>query len=343
MQGSRISSLAIAVAVVATATFARADARRVATLAPEGSLWMKQMQKGAKKVEDATDGRIKTKYYGGGSMGDEKDVVRKMKLGKLDGAALTSIGLAMIYPGIRVLQLPYFYESVEEVDYVRERMWPYFQDKFRAEGYELLAAGDVGWIYLFSTKPVRSEDDLRGLKIWMWQGDPQSSGVFESLGITGVPLGVPEVLSALATGRINACFGSPLAVVALQWHSKVKYMSTMPVGYGIGGMVMRADVWAAASPEDIATQIEIGKKMMRQTIKRVRKDNERALKAIVKQGIEPIATPAGVEKRFAGEAEKMWQSWVGTLYSQDELDMVLKYRAEYRAKNPKRSKPGFEL
>jgi TRAP-type C4-dicarboxylate transport system substrate-binding protein len=291
------------------------------------------MQKGAKKVEDATDGRIRTKYYGGGSMGDEKDVVRKMRLKQLDGSALTSVGLSMIYPGIRVLQLPNFYASVEEVDYVREQMWPYFQDKFRAEGFELLAAGDVGWIYLFSTKPVRSRADLKGLKIWVWDGDPQSSGVFKEMGIVGIPLGVPEVLSALQSGRINACFGSPLAAVALQWHSKVKYMASMPVGYGIGGLVMRTDVWERASAEDIATQQKIGKKMMKESIQRVRKDNERARKAIVKQGIQVIDTPTEVHDEFVKHSEKMWQAWVGSIYTQDELDLVLKYRAEFRAKS----------
>ncbi len=325
------------VALVATASVAHADTRRIATLAPEGSLWMKQMQKGAEMVKQATDGRILTKYYGGGSQGDERDVVRKMRMGQLDGAALTSIGLAMIYPGIRVLQLPHFYADVDELDYVRKKTWPYFQKKFREEGFELLTVGDVGWIHLFSTKPIRNESDLKNAKMWIWQGDPLAKKVTAKLGIKGITLGVPEVLPALQSGRIDACFGSPLAAVALQWHTAIRYMSSMKVAYGIGGMVMRKEVWDRASDEDKKAQQKIGRKMSKKTVARVRKDNARALKALKREGMKVVETPADVEKKFVDQATEQWQAQVGKVYSQAELDMVMKYRAEYRAKQAKQA------
>jgi TRAP-type C4-dicarboxylate transport system substrate-binding protein len=333
----RLQVLAAALAVgglCGWAPAARADERRIATLAPEGSLWMKMMKRGAAEIETQTGGRIKTKYYGGGTQGDERDVVRKIRLKQLDGAAFTSMGLALIYPGIRVLQLPSFYDSVEEVDYVREKMWPYFQEKFAAEGFELLAAGDVGWIYLFSTKPIASRDDLKKTKIWMWQGDPQANHLFDRMGLNGVPLGLPEVLAALQTGRIEACFGSPLAAVALQWHTKIRYMASLPVGYGIGGMVMRQEVWNRASDEDRQVQMEIGRNMMVKTIRRVRKDNERALVAMKKQGIQLLTTPEAVAEDFEREGRALWDAWVGEVYSKEELAMVLEVRAEYRKQHP---------
>jgi TRAP-type C4-dicarboxylate transport system substrate-binding protein len=326
-------SAIVCLSLAAQTSFAD-ETRRIATLAPDGSLWMKQMRKGAAAIDEPTDGRIVTKFYAGGVQGDERDVVRKMKLGHLDGSALTSIGLGMIYPGIRVLQLPGFYGSVEEVDYVRKKMWPHFRKKFRAEGFELLTGGDVGWIYLFSTKSVKSQADFKKLKIWVWDGDPMGNTVFKKLGLKGVPLGVPEVLPALQTGKVEAAFSSPLAAVALQWHNKIRYIGGMPVGYGIGGMVMRTDIWKGASKADKKTQRKIGRKLSKKTIRRVRRDNKRALMAMKKGGAVVMKMPKDLQAEFDKQSKAMWKKWVGKLYSQDELDLVIKYRDEYRAKNP---------
>ena len=330
----RSAAIAAGLIFLLAASVAAADERRIATLAPEGSLWMKQLRKGASKVKDATDGRVETMYYAGGVQGDEKDVVRKMGLGHLDGAALTSIGLGMIEPSIRVLQLPGFYNNVDEVDYVRKKMWPYFEKKFRKKGYELLAPGDVGWIYLFSTTRIDSKKKFERTKIWMWDGDPMSKKLFDELGLRGVSLGVPEVLPALNTGKVEAVFGSPLAAVSLQWHNKIKYMSSVPVGYGIGGMVMRTEVWNKASKQDKKAQRKIGRKLMKKTISLVRKDNRRALKAMKRYGVRVVTTPPELEKELTAQSEKLWEQWVGDLYSQKELDMVLEYRKEFRDKHP---------
>lgn len=313
---------------------AAAEERRIATLAPEGSLWMKQLRRGAAMIEKATDGRVVTRYYAGGTQGGEKDVIRKMQIGQLDGAALTSIGLSLIYPGIRVLQLPGFYQSTAEIDYVRRKMWPHFQKKFRARGFELLAPGDVGWIYLFSTVKVTTRSELEDLKIWRWDGDPLSRDLFAASGLRGIPLTVPQVLGAFNTGTINAAFASPLAAVALQWHTRVRYMSAVPVGYGVGAMVMRTEVWNQASAADRQVQQKIGRKMAIKTVRRVRRDNGRALRAMKRSGVRVIAPTPGLKTELAKNAEKMWTRWVGKLYSQRELDLVKKYRAEYRAKHP---------
>lgn len=322
--------LALAIAVPT----ARADERRIATLAPEGSLWMKQLRKGAALVEKHTDGRVVTRYYAGGTQGGEKDVVRKMEIGQLDGAALTSIGLSLIYPGIRVLQLPAFYQSTDEIDYVRARMWPHFREKFRARGYELGAPGDVGWIYLFSTVRVTTESELKSLKIWRWDGDPLSRDLFAAVGLRGIPLSVPEVLGAFNTGKINAAFASPLAAVALQWHTKVRYMSAVPVGYAVGAMVMRTAAWNKASPADREVQLKISRKLAKKTVRRVRSDNGRALDAMKRAGVRVTPARPDLERELDKKAEAMWGRWVGKLYSQRELDLVKKYRAEYRAKHP---------
>lgn len=311
---------------------ARAKERRVATLAPAGSAWMNILEKGANKIAEATGGRVKVKWYPGGTQGDEKDVVRKIRQKQLDGAALTTVGLSLIYPGVRVMQLPFLFESVEEVDYVRAKMWPYFEKKFEEQGFKLLYPGDVGWAHMYAKRSIQSFDDLKKVTFWAWTDDPIVRAYFEQIGVSSVPLGVPEVLTALKTGRIDGCYGSPLAAVALQWYTEVSYATVEPFGYTVGAMVVRLDAWNEMSPEDRATEQKIGKKIGAMLIKRVRRDNDRAKRAMQKNGIRFVDTPQALRSKLEAEAQKLWKRLAGKVYTEQELAMVLKYRDEFRKK-----------
>src|SRR5215510_10839227 len=123
---------------------------KIATLAPEGSAWAKIMAEGGRRMEERTQGRIRVKYFFSGAQGDERDVVRKMKLGQVDGAALTAVGLGLIKSDVRVLELPFLFKSDKQLDYVRDKMSGDFEKQFDEAGYVLLAWGDVGWVHLFS-------------------------------------------------------------------------------------------------------------------------------------------------------------------------------------------------
>lgn len=323
--------VAAAATALAPAASRGDEPRRIATLAPDGSPWMRILERGAAEVERRTGGRIKTKFYAGGSQGDERDVVRKMRLGQLDGAALTSIGLGMIYPGIRVLELPFLFESTGEIDYVRAKMWPHFREQFAQRGFELLIPGDVGWIHVFTKRPIRTAADLQRLKMWAWTDDPIVRRLFKAMGLDGVPMGVPAVLPALQAGRIDAAYGSALAAVALQWHTQVSYMIDQPVGYGLGAMVMRTDVWNRASPADRAVQVEVAASLARESIARTRRDNRRALAAMRKNGLAVVPAPADVAARLRQAAVALREQLVGEVYTAEELAMALRYRDEYRA------------
>jgi TRAP-type C4-dicarboxylate transport system substrate-binding protein len=327
------SAVAAAVVLVGLgAGTASAGERRIATLAPKGSAWVNILEEGARRLEKDTEGRIKIKFYPGGTQGDEKDVIRKIKLKQLDGAALTTVGLSFIYPGIRVLQLPYLFDTVEEVDYVRAKMWPYFQQKFEEKGFKLMYPGDVGWTHLYSNQALESLADVKKVKFWAWTDDPIVRAYFKKLKVSSVPLGGPEVQSALKTGRITGCYGSPLAAVALQWYTEVSHATEEPVGYGIGAMVIRLDVWEADSAADKKAEDKVGKKIGNKLVKRVRKDNERAKKAMKKNGIKFTATPEKLKKKLVEDAEAIWTELAGDVYTKKELELVLKYRKEFRSK-----------
>lgn len=324
-----------ALVVAATAGTAAAEnvEVRLATLAPDGSSWMKVLSKGAAEIDTKTEGRVKVKYYAGGVQGDERDAVRKMNLGQLDGVAVTSVGLAMIDESIRVLELPRMFESVEELDYVADKMWPYFTKKFEDKGYKLGDRGDVGWIYFLSKNEVKSVADLKQQKVWMWGDDGLVRSMYKHLGVSGVPLGVPEVEPNLTTGRINACYGSPLAAVALQWNTKVKYMTEMPMSFAIGATVLKKDVYSKVSAADIELVTKITRGMQKALRKQIRKDNESAKKTMARKGIKVTPTDPQMLADFDKAAQKVWAELTGKMFSKAELEMVLKHRAEFRAKN----------
>lgn len=333
-----VASLASLVLVGATAGTAAAQNNveiRLATLAPDGSSWMKVLSKGAAEIDTKTSGRVKVKYYAGGVQGDERDVVRKMNLGQLDGAAVTSVGLSMIDESIRVLELPRMFESVEELDYVADQMWPYFQKKFDAKGYKLNDRGDVGWIYFMSKNEVKSVSDLKAQKVWMWGDDGIVKAMYKKMGVSGVPLGVPEVESALTTGRINACYGSPLAAVALQWSTKVKYITSMPMSFAIGATVIKKDAYEKVGADDQKLVAKITKGMSKALRKQIRKDNESALKQMQKKGVKISETSPAMLAEFDKSAKEVWAELTGKVFSKAELDMVLKHRDEFRAKKAK--------
>ena len=195
-----------AVAALAMARPAQADGTelRIATLAPSGSPWMEVLDKAAGEIKDKSGGRVSLKYFEGGQQGDERDFVRKINLGQLDGAAVTAVGLSMIDESIRVLELPMMFQSTEEFDYVADKMWPHFQKKFEKKGFKLTDRGEVGWIYFLSKAKVEKISDLQGQKLWLWNDDQLVGAVFKKLGLNGVPLGVPEVDAALTSGKIDA-------------------------------------------------------------------------------------------------------------------------------------------
>jgi TRAP-type C4-dicarboxylate transport system substrate-binding protein len=326
-----------AVAALAAPRPVRADniELRIATLAPSGSPWMSVLDKAASETKERTGGRVSLKYFEGGQQGDERDFVRKIKLGQLDGAAVTAVGLAMIDESIRVLELPMMFESAEEVDYVADKLWPYFQKKFEKKGFKLNDRGEVGWVYFLSKAKVEKIADLQGQKLWLWGDDQLVSAIFKKQGLNGVPLGVPEVDAALTSNKIDACYGSPLAAVALQWYSKIKFMTSMPMSFAIGATVVSVDAYKKLSPEDAKMLEEVSRANAKKLRKTIRKANEDAKGTMIRKGVTVVQTPVAMVDQFTKQATEIWTELAGKIYSKEELKMVLDARDEYRAKHKK--------
>jgi len=284
-----------------------------------------------KAVEEHSSGKIKVKFYPGGVAGDERDAVRKMRLGQINGAAVTAIGLGLIQSEIRVLELPLLIRDYNELDYVRNKFSDEIRKKFEDKGYVLLAWGDVGPVHIFSNIEIKSKADLKQTKLWAWVDDPLVRALFQQLGANGVPLGVPDVLPSLQTGLINACYGSPLSTLALQWYTKVKYMTRLHISQAIGATVVTKKDFDKLSPELQKVLLEDSKDLERKVLKQIREDNEKALVSMKQAGLQVIESPPEMVKDFSEQAMAIRAKLEPSVYSHEWREKVEKALADYRA------------
>lgn len=262
---------------------------KIATVAPEGSAWMDIAHEYEAAVKKLSGGRVKFVWFTGGVMGDEPEMVRKIKLGQLQGGAFSGMGLGKIVPAVRVLELPLLFKNYDEVDYVLGKLDKTFRKLFEDRGYVLAGWGEQGFIYVFTNKPVYRIEDLNGVKMWVWAGDTFAKTIFDSIGyLTPVPIALPEVLTSLETGLINAFYNPPLGAVALQWYLHVKYMLTVPITYGTGAVVLDKKTFDTY-PADIRNVLmDEARKVFPKLLVATRRDNAQFIKNFPKQGVELI-------------------------------------------------------
>jgi TRAP-type C4-dicarboxylate transport system substrate-binding protein len=177
---------------------------KFATLAPDGSTWMKAMKLFTDEASAKTAGRVKFKIYAGGVSGDEKDVVRKIRLGQLQAGGFTGVGIGEIAPEARLLDTPFLFKNSKEIDYVYKTMDGDFRKIFESRGYVLLGWAEVGIVNVFSNSPITKPEDMRNVKIWLWEGDPIAEAMFAALKVRPIPLSVTDVMTSLQTGMINS-------------------------------------------------------------------------------------------------------------------------------------------
>jgi len=237
-------------------THARAEAApepthqlRLATLAPRQSGLGRAFQELRKELKEKTNGEVELKMYHGGVAGDEETVVRKMRVGQLDGALLTSTGLGALVPQVLVLQAPGLITNYPALDDVRSQLAPELEALFDKAGYKLVSWGDSGQVRIFSQQKIQHPDDLKSVRPWVWRGSVTMRAFIEAAGANGVTLGLPEVFGALQTGMIDTVISSSIGVLGFQWHTRLKTMTKPGGGIVVGAYVVRKDRLAALPKE----------------------------------------------------------------------------------------------
>jgi len=284
---------------------------KVATLSPDGSFWMKTMREAGKEIEAATDSRVKFKWYPGGVMGDDKAVLRKMRVGQLQGAALAMGELVSFYPDSQAYGVPFLFRNYEEVDYVRSQLDASLLEGFSEGGIEVLGIAEGGFGYFLTAEPVRVPADLQQQKVWVPQNDVVSARLAQSIGVTPIPLTLPDVLPGLQTGLINTVAVSPMGAIVLQWHTRVSHITDIPLMYFCGVMSLTGKSFNKLSADDQAVVKAVFGKAFKLIDERNRTDNVKAFEALKNQGVETVVlTDAEQDAWLALQApgEQMMQS-----------------------------------
>jgi TRAP-type C4-dicarboxylate transport system substrate-binding protein len=226
--------LASVLAGLSMAVTAEAASLKIATLAPEGSNWMKEMRAAGDAIKTASEGRVELKFFPGGVMGNSETVLRKIKLGQLQGGAFATTELASVNPDVQVYGLPFLFSTVDEVRAVRKTLDPLVKKGFEDKGMVVAGLTGGGFIYLMGTKSIASQDEMRATKVWVPEGDAVGRIAFEEAGISPVVLGLGDVYTSLQTGLIDTVGNTTTGAVAFQWTTKVRYMVDLPVAYTMG-------------------------------------------------------------------------------------------------------------
>ncbi len=310
------------------ASAVRAEQPRVikfATLAPEGSTWMKVMGALNAELQEKTGGRLKLKMYAGGVSGDEKDVVKKIRAGQLHAAGFTGVGLGEIAPETRVLDAPWLFRDSAEVDHVTKTFDKELRSAIDKGGYVLLGWTELGFVYVFSKKPIEGPADMRKSKMWVWEGDPIAQAVYGALEVSPIPLSIVDVLSSLETGRVDAVYGPPMGVIALQWFTRTKHIYSVPIADAAGAVLLSKKLFDEL-PEDLRKTLkEVSAKHLRSLNELSRAENEKALATLQKEGLRLSGKPdAKTLELYQELGRKARQGLAGKLYSKELLDRVEK-------------------
>ncbi len=260
----------------------------IATIAPEASTWMKEMRAGASEISTRTDGRVKIKIIGGGIMGNDKKVIGAIRIGRLHGGALTPSALGARYPDINLYGMPLVFDSHEEANYVRERFDERLRLGLQDIGFETFGFATGGFAVLMSNTPVRSLADMRGKRVWVLEGDTISYASMEALSLTPVTVPLTDVLTGLQTGLVDIVAVPPLPALVLQWHTKIKYMTEIPLAYSIAFMAIDKRAFDKLSPDDQAILREVMSGVYKRFDRQNVIDNREARDALINAGIESV-------------------------------------------------------
>ncbi len=321
--------------ILTSQVFAQDFTIKFATLAPEGSTWITVMKEYDQAIRKESGGRLGFKIYAGGVAGDEKDVIRKIRLGQFQSAGITGVGIGEIAKPVRILDSPFLFKNHDEVDYVVNQYDAELSKEFENGGYVLLGWAEVGFVYVFTNTPVTKVEDMRSVKMWQWEGDPVAEATFKAFGINPIPLSITDVLTSLQTGLINGVYTSPLAGVSLQWYTASKYMLDYALSNAAGAVVIAKRDFDKMPPDLQGILLRNGKLLMRKLTEQSRIDNAKSLDVLKKSKIIFTKPDANEIARYVEIGKNARRLMVGKLYSEDLLNRVEKSVADFRAKEKK--------
>ena len=307
---------------------------KIATISPEGSMWMQKMRDGARAVAEETQGRVKFKFYPGGVMGNDKAVLRKIRIGQLQGGAVPAGSLSSFFPANQIYSQPMKFKNMPEVDYIRQHMDDFIIEGLENAGFITFGLSGGGFAYIMSKAPIETVADLKERKVWIPDNDELSRDAVATFGISPIPLPLADVRTSLSSGLIDTVATSPVGAIVLQWHTQIRYVTNIPLIYLHAVLAIDKKRFKRISAADQETVSRIMTRAFKEIDRQNREDDQKAVAALKKQGIKFI-TPKGDDLALwlstAGIAsEKMVASGILPKAAADRLDLLL---AEFHKAN----------
>lgn len=303
---------------------------KMATIAPSGSEWHQVLQEMGAEWQKASRGLVQFRLYPGGVAGDDNDVVRKMRLGTLNASLLSTAGLTDIDRSVHALQVPLAYANYRELDCTIEQLSPRIEKQLEAKGFILLGWSDAGWAHFFTKSPVRTPDDMKKLKMFVWAGDDRYVELWKKAGFNPVPLPSTEISTALQTGLVNAVTSTVQGVVLLQWYRQVTYMCDLKWAVMLGAIVVTRQTWDKI-PADVRPAIrEAARKACRRLSEFSRQSEDRDIAVLQKHGVKVIAVDNAVLAQWRQLIDGVLPQVRGSYVPAEYLDAALKQRDQCR-------------
>jgi len=305
---------------------------RIGTLAPKNSLYHRQLQAVGEAWRTAQGGDAKYLIFPDGSQGGEAELARRMRIGQLQGALISVVGLREIEPSIAALQsLPLLFKSWEEVDYVREKMRAGMEKKFFDKGFVVLAWGDSGWVRFFSKEAAFRPADYLKMKFFAWGAESEQQEIMKSLGYTPVPLETSDILPAIQTGMISVVPSTPYFALASQIYNTAPNMLEINWAPIVGALVITRKAWD--DMDDSAKQIvrSAGEKAGLAMRTQARAEVEEAVAAMKQRGLVVNKPTAEQMKEWSALADKLYPRIRGHMVPAETFDEVFMHLKAFRA------------
>jgi TRAP-type C4-dicarboxylate transport system substrate-binding protein len=303
---------------------------KVATLAPAGSPWMTAFNKVNRELLSSTGGTVRMKAYPGGVMGDDRTILRKMRIGQIQIAGLTGLGLGEIDGELQAMGAPFLFCDYEEVDYVLPRITDRLEEVLEERGYVLLTWAEIGFVYMMSGRPMASLEALRGAKVWMPEGDRMSQAVFQKAGVSPIPLGISDVLLGLQTGLVDVIYSTPFGALALQWFTKVRYITRVPLSYSMGVVVITRKAFESIPENERETVKEVFRRNVAPVNARTRKDNGESFGVMAQEGIQFVEPSPQELVEFHKIAHEAVEASTGKVFSKAIFTELKQHLADFR-------------
>ena len=330
---NRVVALLVGSFLALSASSVSARTLKIATIVPDGSSWLVEMRKAGEEIAEKTAGRVKLKFYPGGVMGGDKTVLRKVRAGQLQGGAFTSGALAAIYPDIELYSLPLLFRDYDEVDFVRKQIDAKLQAGLARNGFEALGITDGGFAYVLSQKPIRKVEDMGGTRVWLVEDDKMTAAALRIAGVAPVPLPIADVYTALQTGLVDTVAAPPIGAIAFQWHTRVRYLTEVPIMYLAGVFAVDKKVFSKISSKDRKVIREVVEAASKRLDLANRADESNARTALKNQGIEFVSASSRDEvQRWRSISAEATTEMRGTgRYSEALISEILMLLEEHRA------------